>query len=111
MRILKIIILSVLVVLSVASGVAKIMLQPQELAFFGGAGFSEAMIIAFGLAQLVGGLLLALKKYRKTGAIIMALTFGVSTILIFMSGGLAFALFSILPILMAGLVYYNEKQQ
>ena len=104
MKIVIMINLVLLTLLSLASGVAKVMLQPQEIAFFGGAGFSEAMIVVFGVAQLIGGAILALKKVRKLGAIIMALTFGVSSALIFMSGNVTFGLISMLPILMAGVV-------
>lgn len=55
MKILKLINLVLLILLSLASGVAKVMLTPQEVKFFGDAGFSDTLILLFGAAQLLGG--------------------------------------------------------
>lgn len=101
MKIFKIIILILLVGLGVSSGLAKIMLIPGEMDFFKGVGFSQTLLILFGIIQLIGGILLILKKMRKIGASVIAITFFASTILIFLSGKIVFGFFSILPILLA----------
>jgi hypothetical protein len=93
--------LVVLVLLSLSSGVTKILLMPQEVEFFGGGGFSSTWIVVYGAAQLVGGILLILAKTRLWGGAVMVFTFGVSTILIFLSGKIGFGLFSLLPVVMS----------
>ncbi len=104
MKIFKIIILVLLILLGISSGTAKIMLIPGEMEFFQGAGFSKTLIVLFGITQLIGGILLVFKKVRKQGAIIIAITFCISTVFIFLSGKIAFGFFSILPILLAGII-------
>ena len=111
MKILKKVNLVLLVLLSITSGTAKVMQMPQEVKFFGDAGFSDTSIILFGVMHLVGGILLVLQNTRKLGAVTMVVTFGISTIIIFTSGKLAFGFFSILPILMAGIIIKEKNTQ
>lgn len=100
MKIIKIVILILLVGLGVSAGLAKIMLIPEEMVFFKAVGFSEIILVLFGIVQLIGSILLIPKKTRKVGAYIIIATFLMSTILIFISGKIAFGLFSTLPILL-----------
>ena len=65
MKIFKIIILIILIGLGISSGLAKIMLIPGEVDFFKGVGFSETVLILFGITQLVAGVLLVLKKREE----------------------------------------------
>jgi len=102
---LKTLNLVLLVILGLFSGMSKIMQVPQELEFFQGEmGFSTNAIILFGLAQLAAGVLLVFKKTRTTGADILAVTLCISTVIVFMAGKIGFGLFSIVPIVMAGIV-------
>lgn len=102
--------LIVLTLLSITAGTAKIMQVPNEVEFFQGAGFSTNVVILFGVVQLAGGFLLVFHKTRTTGAILVAATLCLSTVMIFMSGKTGFGLFSILPVLMAGiLIIENAK--
>lgn len=78
------VVLVVLVFLAVSSGITKIMLMDQDLVFFGAYGFSEAGLIAFGVTQLVGGILMVVPKVRMYGALIVAVTFVVSLALLLM---------------------------
>lgn len=102
---LKTLNLVLLVILGLFSGMSKIMQVPQELEFFQGEmGFSTNAIILFGLAQLAAGVLLVFKKTRTTGADVLAVTLCISTVIVFMAGKIGFGLFSIVPIVMAGIV-------
>lgn len=110
MKIFKTINLNLLAILSVVSGITKILQMPQELEFFGAAGFSNTQVVIFGAAQLLGGVLLYIPKTRIVGAAVMAVTFVMSTALIFMAGNIGFGLFSVLPIAMAGLVIWDSTK-
>ena len=72
----------ILVLLAVSSGIAKIMLMEQDVAFFAKYGFSDPILIAYGLTQLVGGLLMIVAKTRLAGAVIVAITFLLSLVLL-----------------------------
>ena len=109
MRIFKIIVLILLIGLGISSGVAKIMLIPGEMVFFKGVGFSETLLVIFGSIQLIVSSLLIFKKLRNIGAIILAITFCISTVFIFLSGSISFGFFSILPILMIGFIMYEKN--
>ena len=88
MRVVLTIILVVLTFLAVSSGVTKIMLMQQDVEFFARYGFSETMLIVFGVTQLIGGFLLPFPKTRFSGAAIVAMTFLVSLILLIMDGNI-----------------------
>ncbi len=111
MKIFRVIILVLLIGLGISSGLAKIMLIPEEMEFFKGVGFSETLLVLFGVTQLIGGILLLFKKLRKLGACILAITFGASTVFIFLSGNIAFGLFSILPILLTGIIIIESTTE
>ena len=88
MKIAFSILLALLTALAVLSGVAKITLVPNEVEFFGQYGFSNPMLIAFGAAQLIGGILLPWKKTRFAGAAVVAVTFLVSLAILLMDGNI-----------------------
>ena len=90
--------------LSIAAGAAKVMQTPQEMEFLRGVGLSEILIMVFGLVQIAGGVLLVPQKTRLSGAVLAASAFIVSTVLIFIGGNIAFGLFSIFPVVLAGIV-------
>ena len=104
MKIVMTMILLLLVLLSISSGINKIMLMPQEVEFFGGAGMSNMVIIAFGAVQVMGGSLLIAPKSRLWGVFVMVVTFTISTVLILIGGSIGFVLYSILPIILLGLI-------
>ena len=110
MRALRVANLVLLIALGLTSGLAKILLLPQEVEFFGGAGLGETAIVLFGATQVIAGILLVFEKTRTLGAIVLAATFCTSTVLIFVNGKIAFGLFSILPILMLGVVLKGSIQ-
>lgn len=88
--------LTIMVLLAIASGVAKIMLMPQEVAFFGAFGFSDNLLINFGLLQVLGAVLLLLPKGRTFGLILVAATFVVSAIVLLAAGKIVMALVTLL---------------
>lgn len=110
MKIVNILIIAIIALLSIAAGLAKVMQAPQEMEFLQGLGLSTALILAFGLVQIVGGVLLATKKTRMPGAILVTSAFVVSTVLIFIGGNFTFGLFSILPAALAGLIVYKAAK-
>lgn len=82
------IVLATLTILAVASGLAKIALTQNDVDFFGRYGFSAPMLIAFGAAQLIGGVLMPWKKTRFAGATVVAGTFLVSLAILLIDGNL-----------------------
>lgn len=104
MKIVNVLIIVVVVLLSIAAGAAKVMQVPQEMEFLRSVGLSESLIMVFGLIQIAGGVLLMTQKTRLIGAVLAASAFVLSTILIFIGGNIEFGLFSILPIVLAGIV-------
>ncbi|MBL4661056.1 MAG: hypothetical protein JKY19_11930 [Alcanivoracaceae bacterium] len=109
MKIANTIILVLLTLLGISAGVAKLMQMPQEVEFLNNAGLNNTAIILFGVLQVVGGILLIFTKTRKIGALITAIAFAISTVIIFMAGNLAFGFISILPILLAAFVYHRTN--
>ena len=65
MKIVNILIIAIIVLLSIAAGLAKVMQAPQEMDFLQGVGLSSAMIIAFGLVQTSAGVLLVPQKISR----------------------------------------------
>ena len=110
MKSVKIIILIVLIALGISAGIAKVMLIPEELEFFTSVGLSETLLILFGVIQILAGIFLMPKKFRKLGAAILAFTFCVSTVLIYLNGQIAFAFFSIVPILLTLIVIRDKTE-
>ena len=108
MKIVNILIIAIIVVLSIAAGLAKVMQTQQEMEFLQGFGLSSALIVAFGLVQILGGVLLVPQKTRLAGAVLATSALVVSTVLIFVGGNLAFGLVSILPIALACVIIYQS---
>lgn len=82
------ILLGILTVLAVLSGIAKIALMQNDVDFFGRYGFSDLMLIAFGAAQLIGGIMLPWKRTRFAGATVVACTFLVSLAILLIDGNI-----------------------
>jgi hypothetical protein len=98
-----------LALLGVAAGIAKMLQSPQEMAFFQGEmGFNAEAIMAFGLLQLIAGVMLIFKKTRLIGAALLGITLLLSSIVIFMAGKISFGVISLIPVLMADLVVWFE---
>jgi predicted MFS family arabinose efflux permease len=105
LKIVSVVILVLLIMLSLLSGISKVMLIQQEVDFFGSYGFSQTMIVVFGLAQVVGGILMGFKKARSSGAALIALTFLISLILLLMEGNIPASVITVIAILLLGVVF------
>lgn len=110
MKILNMISITLIALLSVAAGFAKVMGAPQEVAFLQSFGFTSMLIIAYGSVQIAGGILLAIPNTKKLGAMIAMLAFGLSTVLIFISGNLMFGFISLFPILLACFIFWQSSR-
>ncbi|WP_394176057.1 DoxX family protein [Thalassotalea litorea] len=108
MKILNIVLIAFITLLSIAAGFAKVMEMPQEVQFLQGFGFNSTLVIAYGLLQITGGVLLMLPRTIRLGALITIFSFGLSAILIFISGNTIFAFASLLPIAMTAYILWQS---
>lgn len=104
MKIAFTIILTVLTLLAIASGITKVMLLPQDVEFFGRYGFSNPILVAFGAAQIIGGVLLPFSKTRFVGAAIVAITFVVSLLVLLMDGNIPVSIVTLVATLLLGMI-------
>ena len=102
MRWLKTMTIVIIVLLSIAAGIPKVMQMPQELEFLQAIGFGPIVVSLLGVVQIVGGLLLACPKWRFAGAVIVTAAFLVSAIALFAIGNALFGAVSLLPVLLSG---------
>ena len=101
----------IIILLSLAAGIAKTMQMPQEIGFFEDAGLSLTLMVPLGVLQLIGGLMLAVPKTRKAGAIVVGLCFLASAITIFKTGQIGFGAISLLPVFAAIFLFKWPRSQ
>lgn len=101
MKMLRIGLLATLIAMSLAAGGAKLMMMEQEIALFHRAGLNPAILFPFGLVQVVGALLAILPKTRRTGAMIIAVAFMASAIMLLVAGSITFGLLSLIPAILS----------
>ncbi len=111
MKIFQTVILVILVLMSLSAGAVKLLQMPQEVNFFASAGLGVALLMALGAIQILGGVLAAVPKFKLPGVSIIAAGFFASTIVIFMTGQIAFGAFSLLPVVFAGLLIVDARHQ
>jgi len=99
---------AIIILLSIGAGLAKVMQVPQEVAFLEGVGLTTLMIIAFGVFQILGGLLTAIPKSKFYGSVIVIVGFIISTILIFLTENVKFGMISMVPVILAGVVAFTS---
>lgn len=90
-----------LTALSIMTGLVKLAQMEEEMALFRTIGFSDAVTMAFGALQLVGGVLLLPPRTTRTGAWLMAPTFMFATGVLLANGMIPFGIVSVLFIAMA----------
>jgi hypothetical protein len=98
------------ILLSISTGVFKLLQQEADIALFQVIGFNELMITALGFVQLVGGILLIPAKTRKWGAYVMIPTFIIASIAVFANSLMVFGMVSLLFIAMAYFVVLMETK-
>lgn len=94
--------------LSISTGVFKLLQQEADIQLFEKIGFNATATTILGAIQLIGGLLLISAKTRKLGAYIMIPTFVLAAVAVFANGMTAFGIVSLLFIGMAYLVIVRE---
>jgi hypothetical protein len=85
-----------LTLLSVSTGVVKLVQMEEEMVIFRGAGLPDQATIALGVVQVVGGLLLIANPTHRVGAAIMIPTFMLATAVLFVNGLVPFGMVSLL---------------
>jgi hypothetical protein len=111
MNILLTVNLVILVFLATSSGITKIILMPQDVEFFGSYGFTNPILILYGTSQLIGGIMLIIKKTRFAGAIIVAITFAISAVVLVMAEKVGFTIFTFIALLMLGVVMKQSQNK
>jgi hypothetical protein len=110
MKAVSTIILAILILLAVSSGITKILLMQQDVNFFGKYGFSNPILIAYGLVQLIGGLLLLFTITRFVGATIVAITFLISLVMLLMEGNIPVSIATVIATLLLGVIMKQSWQ-
>jgi len=93
--------LILLVILSISTGLVKILQMQEEMELFHNAGWESWQIILFGIWQLISGIFLIWAKTRKVGAWSILVTFVLATSVVFLNNMIIFGFFSILFIVLA----------
>lgn len=101
---LKLVNLGILATLGVIGGFTKILRTQNEIEFFQAAGLGEASLLILGIVQLLGGASILFVQTRLVGAVLLAVTFLISTVMIFSIGSIEFGWLTLLPVVMAGWV-------
>ena len=110
MTIFYYLIVGILVLLALSSGISKTLLMPQEVEFFGKYGFTDPILIGYGLLQIIGGVLLAVPKTRISGAILVAVTFLISAVVLGLSGNTPMVIVTLIFTGLLGvLIKFNKK--
>ena len=109
MQILNIALLSILILMSLAAGVAKILVMPQELAFLSHLGMGESAVMILGIIQAAGGVLLVPPKTRRIGALLAIVALVVSALALFTSGNSGIGLITLFPIAIGVWVFVESK--
>lgn len=96
--------------LSISTGLFKVLQQEADIQLFEKIGFNSVATTMLGIVQLIGGIMLIVPKTRKMGAYIMIPTFILASIAVFANGMIPFGIVSLFFIGMAGLVIWMENQ-
>ena len=110
MQKLVVVVRVLLVLLGVATGAVKVAGMEAEVLLFAHVGFSPLATAIFGVVQIAAALAVVGRASRRWGALGLGLTFVVATGVVFAQGMMAFGIFSLLFIAMAGLVWARDGQ-
>ena len=110
MKLVWAVVLAALSLLAVASGLAKILLTEQEVEFFGKYGFSESMLMAYGVVQLLGGALIPFRATRLFGAAAVAVTFLISLVILLIDGNIPMSIVTAVVTLLLAFVILRSRQ-
>lgn len=102
--------LAVLIFLAISSGIAKIMLLPEEVKFFGHYGFTNPLLIIYGAISLIGGLMLIPEKTRFYAAIIVSIVFFISAVVLILDKNITFSIITFIALIMLGFVMKQSRK-
>lgn len=112
MKIFLKVILILTILLSLATGLFKILQQEADIQLFKVLGFTALHTTIFGAIQIIGGILIIFKPYRRIGGTIMFITFSLASWVVFLNQMWIFGLVSLLFIAMAAIVInYNKLEK
>ncbi len=100
MKTAKTILLILLLLLSLATGITKLIQMPEEMELFRGAGFPDWLTLAFGAMQALAGGMLLIQCFQHWAARLLMLSYGIATGVVFANGMMVFGVVSILFIAM-----------
>ena len=109
MKIASTIVLVVLILLAVLSGFTKVALMQQDVNFFGRYGFSNSLLVIYGLTQIAGGVLMVLERTRFIGAAIVAITFLISLVVLIMDDNIPVSIVTAVATLLLVMVMYQSR--
>lgn len=101
------VVLVLTIVLSLATGIFKVLQQRADMELFEKIGFSAFATTLLGIAQIIGGICLIYPTYRKYGALVMASTFSIASFAVFLNEMYVFGCVSLLFIAMSLFVYFK----
>lgn len=107
MKLINKILLTIVVIFGIAAGTAKLMQLPQEINFLQSAGISNALIMTFGIMQLLGGLLATVRRTRVIGCVLIAITFLIMAVYLFAAGNVQSGIFALAVLLLVITVAYQ----
>lgn len=107
MKLINTILLAVVVIFCIAAGAAKIMQLPQEINFLQSVGLSSLQIMIFGIMQLLGGLLVAIRRTRVIGCMLVVVALLIMAFYIFIAGDTQSGLFALAIVLLVLVVAYQ----
>lgn len=102
------VVLVLTILLSISTGIFKIIQEEADIQLFSVLRFNEIMTTFLGIIQLAGGVMMIFPKYRKLGALIMIPTFMIASFAVFMNQLWLFGIVSLLFIAMAYMVLDHE---
>lgn len=103
--------LVILVLLSLGAGAAKVLRVPDEVKFFQDLGLAVDLLLIFGAAQVLAAILLLVPNTRLPGAIVAGGLMLLSAAMILLNGQALFAVVSLLPVALAGVVIAAQFQK
>lgn len=90
--------------LAVSPGATKVAPVKEEVYFFGGYRFSSSMTVAFGALQLIAGMLRVFYESRILAALLVVMTFAISSALVIMERNLPVTLIAFVAMALLAMI-------
>ncbi len=91
-------------ILSLSTGLFKVLQQQEDIQLLEVIGFTPLWVTLLGVFQFFGGVMLITRRFRKEGAYVMIFTFALASIAVFANGMLLSGASSVVLVVMAFLV-------